>query len=180
MRCRTWQPDAFRRGVSLIEVALSTVVLAVVLTGALRVLAGVVDRREHAVRATLGRTLADDLLAQAMSLPFTAPGVLRDLEWGPSESESSGGAWGQFNDCDDFDGWESSPPKEPDGDAMRDFPGWSRSVSVEWVSPDAPDTPVAGPTDVKRITVEVHFAGKAVATSVGYRTRAGQRTVEPR
>jgi len=167
-----------RRGASLVEVALSTIVLAFVVVGALRVLVGVTERRALIVRTTLGESLADEMLAAVMSRPFYAEGVIRASEWGPSATEQSADAWGTFDDCDDFDGWSASPPEEPDGDPLKDFEGWGRSVSVDWVSLTTLES-TASP-EVKRVRVQVSYQGKVIATRTGFRTVGGQNTVEPR
>ena len=167
-----------RRGITLVEVVLSSLVLSFVATGAVRLLVAVVDRRESAVRDSTGAQLAEQLLAEALARPFESPTANRNAEFGPSVSESSSRKWGAFDDCDDFDGWSATPPVSAEGTALAGLDGWTRRVSVDWVTTVDLDTAAVGPTDMKRITVVAEFQGRPIATRVGYRSWAGQRTVE--
>jgi len=161
-----------------VEVVLSSLVLAFVATGAVRLLVSVVGRREAAVRDTTGAMLAEQMLAEAMARAFESPVAGRNAEFGRSVPETAAAGWGAFDDCDDFDGWTASPPVSAHGVALDGLAGWTRSVSVDYVTAANPDLADPGPTDVKRITVTVEFQGRPVATRVGCRSWAGQRTVE--
>lgn len=167
-----------RRGITLVEVVLSSLVLSFVATGAMRLLVAVVDRRESAVRDSTGSQLAEQMLAEAMARPFETPTAARNAEFGRSASEAGAAGWGTFDDCDDFDAWSATPPELGDGTALSGLDGWTRRASVAWVTTSDLNTAVGGPTDVKRITVVVEFQGRPIATRAGYRTWAGQRTVE--
>lgn len=175
---RTSTTPAHRRGITLVEVVLSSLVLSFVATGAVRLLVAVVDRREASVRDTTGAQLAEQLLAEAMARPFESPAASRNGEFGRSAAEGVASGWGVFDDCDDFDGWTASPPESGDGTAIGGLDGWTRRAGVDWVTTADLNTAAVGPTDVKRITVVAEYQGRPVATRVGYRTWAGQRTVE--
>lgn len=167
-----------RRGITLVEVVLSSLVLAFVASGAVRLLVAVVDRREAAVREIRGAMLADQMLAEVMARQFETLSAGRDEEFGPSTSEASANQWGAFDDCDDFDGWVRSPPVSSSGTALDGLDLWDRRVLVQYVATDNLDQAVVGPTDVKRIQVTVTYQGRPVAVRIGYRSWAGQRTVE--
>lgn len=169
---------AHARGITLVEVVLSSLVLAFVASGAVRLLVSVVDRRESAVREIRGALLADQMLAEVMSRQFESLLVSPDEEFGPSESEAAGKKWGAFDDCDDFDGWVKTPPVTAEGAKMDGLEDWARRVRVRYVTTGDLDGVVTGPTDIKQIMVTVKYQGRVVAVRVGCRSRAGQQTVE--
>jgi len=167
------------RGITLIEVVMATVTLSVVVVGALRASASSVQRRYTTLHLAHASMLADQLLAEAMSLPFqTDPELEITAEFGPSEVESAFGSWGAFDDADDLHGWSAQPPKDASGSAMPQFAMYTRSASVTYVTLRDLETTTATPTQTKRITVQIHRDGVLLYQAVGYRTAAGARSQE--
>ena len=69
-----------------------------------------------------------------------------------------------FDDVDDYDGWEKSPPRRKDGTKWKELTGWTRLVSVVRVEPGDPTQTAAAESGVKRITVTVKRGDIVMAT----------------
>jgi hypothetical protein len=103
-----------------------------------------------------------------MQCRFTEPGGGTTL--GPDAGEMRG----TYDDVDDYDGLSQTPPQLRDGTALTEFTGWTRSVSVTFVNPDAPDV-AASPADsqLKRIIVTVKSPRGVSVTLRGLRSSDG-------
>ena len=77
-----------------------------------------------------------------------------------------------FDDVDDYDGWDSSPPESRDGASMANSTGWRRTVVVERVDPAAPMSTVASDKGLKRITVTVYQGATVASRLVALRSNA--------
>ena len=84
--------------------------------------------------------------------------------FGPEATEDAGGNRTEYDDVDDYHGWVAGPPQERDGTALPGLTGWQRSVSVDYVDPDVPETVVGSDQGVKRVTVTVSRDGTPVVT----------------
>ncbi len=60
-----------------------------------------------------------------------------------------------FNDVDDFDGLDESPPRDSLGAILAGFTGFRQQVSVCYVASTDFDTCIGGPTMYKQVTVTV-------------------------
>src|SRR5438067_5129173 len=142
-----------RRGAfTLVEVILSTTIVAVMLASALDVAGrSAVLQYKLADRAT-GRFLADalvnDILIDAYEEPNGVPLFGREV----NELLSSKA---NYDDVDDFNGWTESPPQDRDGTVMSGLSGWQRSVVVDWVVAADPTQASLTETGAKRIAVTV-------------------------
>ncbi len=124
---------ASRAGISLIEVVVSTVIVAFVITAAMQTVANAVTARSRTYELQLGPSLARGLMGEITKNPYSDPDTL---------SSSIGTETGEginnradFDDVDDFDGWSSASPVKPDGTAIPVGAGWQRSVSVSFLEP---------------------------------------------
>lgn len=125
-----------RHGVSIAEVAISSLLVATIMIASLKSL-GMVNRTWGvAANSGTGNTLASDLLAEVNSTAY------RDPE-DPSKfmglnSGESGTNRMDFDDIDDFDDWSASPPQSRDGTSLTDYVGWTRAVDIKKVEADDP------------------------------------------
>lgn len=158
-----------RRGFTMIEGVLSTIVVGVMMVAAVRVvtLARVIQFRNanRAQGSFLAQSLLSEILAKAYEDP-TSP--VFGVESGESVATRDG-----LDDVDDYQGWIEKPPKEANGPTMSSMGQWGREVRVERVDP----ANVAGPdalleTGAKRITIRVTFRDVPVFSVVAVRTRA--------
>lgn len=158
------------RGFSLVETAFSLILVSVVLVAALNTVGYSVMARRTLSDTSRGQLLAQELLTeiiqQAYEEPVDTPAFGRELS-------ESGADRVDYDDVDDYESWNSSPPEFPDGTEIPNLDGWSREVVVVWVDPDDLTTVVVSDSGVKRIDVSVLRNDKLLARAVGLRTRAG-------
>src|SRR5689334_8248461 len=132
-------------GFTLVEALFCVVIVSGLLLAASRAFGAIARARQVQMDRTLGFGLADQLLTEVMQCYFKEPAGGTTL--GPDAGETSRA---QFDDCDDYNGWSESPPQLRDGTVLTEFTGWTRSVSVTCVRPDAPNI-AAGATDTQRL-----------------------------
>ncbi len=139
-----------RAGLSLIEVVVSTVIVAFIITASLQTVATAISVRAQTSELQLGPALAQDLMSEILQHPYTDP----DTPNGSIGTEiGEGAARNLFDDIDDYDGWFSTPsPSARGGNALPGTNGWERSVSVSFVDP-ATLSPAASDLGLKRIVV---------------------------
>ncbi len=155
-----------RRGVTIVEAAISMLIVGLMMVAALNTVAASGVRQHRAADKSRARFLAQDLMAEIVQQPYAdADEVLEAI--GPNAGELTRAA---FNDVDDYHGFTESPPRYRDATPIPGLDNWERRVSVQWVSPATPGTSSIFPTGVKRITVQVFHRGNLVAESVSLRT----------
>ncbi len=160
-----------RRAFSMVEVMMSCVIVAIMLTAALTTVgAGKLGKRKNA-DASLGQLLAQQLMEEIVSQYYEEPDrTPRFGREGMSEGYDSRSDW---DDVDDYDGWYASPPENKDGTVMSGVDGWGRAVGVARVLPTDLNTVLSMETGVKKITVMVTHNGMKVASVVAVRPSAG-------
>ncbi len=153
-------------GFSLVEVAISIVIISVMYAAVLNTVAAARVTQSATTDQVRGHELAHELLAEIALLPYVDP---QDAsEFGPGSVERAAGRV-QFDDVDDYHQYTESPPKFADGTAMSDLAGWGRAVTVERVSAsNLAATNVE--TGAKLITVQVLRGSKIVASASVLRT----------
>jgi type II secretory pathway pseudopilin PulG len=159
-----------RRGFTLVEATVSTFIVGVVLVAALRTVDGVALTRRTVARRCQGPALARQLMTEILGTYYQDPGGTG--VFGPENGES-GSNRTAFDDVDDYNGWSESPPQAIDGTWMADYPGWSRSVSVNWVDPNNPANTSSAESGLKRITVTVTEPDGKQTVLVGLRAPQG-------
>lgn len=158
-----------RRGFSLVEVAVSTLLVGVLLAASL---AGtgqaLLGQRQTADRA-VAKVLVESMLAEIVQLAYVDPSVANPplgLDSGESSTNRN-----TFDDLDDYAGHTASPPTTKAGDAIPGLTGWERTVEVVWINPAT--LAVSGAdTGAKRITVTAKLNGTTVYSAVVFRTSA--------
>jgi len=153
---RTARPR--RRGFTLMEAAMVTVIVGVGTVGTLQLMAaGSVSSRD-AVRLTTAVNLAKNIHELTMPLP------VRDKvsfdHWGTEDGESTVGA---YDDLDDFDGREFSPPLDARRQPITSLDGWKQTITVDNLDPDRLTLVVPkGTSRAYRLTVSVSRNGQGV------------------
>lgn len=159
-----------RRGLSLVEITISMLVVGVMLVAALDVLGAVFrSQKLNAARLT-GPSLARELMGEILSSPYEDPEV-------PSgslgrESGESGGDRADFDDVDDYNGWDNSPQTK-DGVQYPGYENWEEQVSVIWVQASNLDTALSGDQGLKKITLTVTDPDGKTTTLVALRSKKG-------
>jgi prepilin-type N-terminal cleavage/methylation domain-containing protein len=163
-----------RPGFSLVEVVVSTLIVAILLVASLTVLgasrAGQLKIADRARGEQLATQLMNEILLGDYLEPDDPP------LFGPEGNEIGKGRM-YFDDVDDYAGWTESPLQTRGGVPLPDFDGWKRSVTVEWVSPNNLTQASASPTDLKRITVTVERGIVPVARIIAFRSSGWAQAV---
>lgn len=119
--------------------------------------------------ATVGTALGQDLLSEIMQQPYADP-TSGTGSFG-LEAGEAGASRALYDDVDDYNGWDRSPPAYRDGTNFTWATGYRRAVSVAWVHPTSLATQ-GSETLVKRIVVTVSRQERAVATLTALRSKA--------
>jgi len=181
-----------RRGFSIVESAVSIVIVAVMVVAALNTLAGAVQARQVRMQQGRARTLALDLLGEVVANYYEEPATIVDQTmvladastidipqtdpdatpvFGPEPGEADG-TRRNFDDVDDYHAWTSSPPETKDGTPLDGYVGWSRSVRV-WYANLATLTPTVPNTGLKLIQVTVMSPDEAITSVMALRANGG-------
>jgi type II secretory pathway pseudopilin PulG len=158
-----------RRGTSLIEVVVSTVIVGVLIVATLNALGAATSSSRTAGNRAVAIGLADDLMAEIVKAKYVDPG--NSPVFGPETGETTRNA---FNDVDDYNGWSEQPPTAKDGTAYTDRNDWKRRVTVDRVTVADPTKTSTTETGVKRITVDVDYQGTNVVEQTALRTDTDQ------
>lgn len=157
---------ASRSGISLVEVAISTLLVGMMLIGALQCCAGLLMTRTEVSDRAIANHLAAQLLTEISNTDYLDPND--PPIFGPEEAAINRS---QFDDVDDFHGWSSAPPEDSSGTAL---PGrtndWHRAVMVQWVDLASPVNPTGTDSGLKRITVVVSKSGQSLAKCTALRS----------
>jgi hypothetical protein len=150
MRRPTPRTAPGRRGLALIEVTVSTMLVGLLLVASLRTVGAVLRYRGNAADQQRGALLAEDLLEEILAHPY---GETDGLSLGGTASLATDRM--EFETIDDYHGWKRSPPEDRGGNELEGFADWERRVVVERVDPADPRQPVSSDRGAKRITVTV-------------------------
>lgn len=156
------------RALSMVEVALATVIIAVVLLSAMNMVgAAGMSMSSMANRAT-GTLMAEQLMAEILEQAYEEPS-LGPGSFGIEAVEAVTGDRSLYDDVDDYDKWSASPPQDKNGSLIPDRSDWRRSVAVDYVNPTDLTQALGASSGVKRVTVMVSFNNILVTNLVAIR-----------
>ena len=124
MTRRTIHPRA--RGMTLVEVAVSTVIVGVMMTAALSAVAASAKERVAMANAATAHALGEALMCEIDQVPCGSGAIAVALG---ASSRST------FDDVGDYAGLDDSPPKERDGTVISGVTGFARGVSITNIDP---------------------------------------------
>ncbi len=156
-----------RAGLSLAEVVVSTLVVGIVLVGALNCVGAVIRGRLRSGDSTVAKELASQLMAEILENDYQDP--VETPVFGREAAESNTVRTG-WDDVDDYHLWTARPPLDRSGTALANTTNWQRDVVVEWVDPSNPANTAGSDLGVKRITVIVQRNGVVVTRQVALRS----------
>lgn len=155
-----------RRGFSLVEATICTVLVAILFGAAVQAVGLSATVQFKAADRARGRALARALLNEAIGQKYSAasaaPATPFDLLLGPTTAARAGDRTG-FDDVDDYRNYSDAPPVNRDGSAIPGADAYVRRVAVTYVNPLDPTQSSVSDTGVKRVTVEVTHNGQTVA-----------------
>lgn len=154
-------PSAF----TLVEAALSTVIVAGVLGASLMTLGAVARSRRTQADRQQGVALAHSLMAEVLQCYYQDPAGTGSL------APPAGATRATFNGVEDYAGYSESPPTLKSGAALAGCTAWTRSVQVNWVLASDGSTVSSTETGLKRITVTVVSPSGLKTTLSGLRSR---------
>ena len=155
---------ARRGGFSIIEALVGIIIVGVTFAAVMTTVGAARTVQYKAAGRERGTYLADHLMAEILAQRYQDP----QYPGGPlgREAGESSSPRLNYDDVDDYDGWQASPPQQADGTVMTSLPGWSEEVEVRWVDPaDLASTAIID-TGVKRILVTVSHNGVPMARLV--------------
>ena len=163
-----------RKGISLAEVVVSTLLIGLVLSAALASVGAAARTTTAAAEGNDALGLAKQLLEEVLVLPYEEPS--QTPGFGPESGESgSPGVRSGFDDLDDYNDWTDSPPKDRSGVAIAGYAGWTRVVDVKKIIDSnysqLPD--VAVDTGLRLILVTATSPTGRTVTLQAYRTQEG-------
>ncbi len=103
------------------------------------------------VTVSRANALASTLREEIQSTKWDESAPPPSLILGPETGESRA----IFDDVDDFDGLDESPPRDSKDAILAGFTGFRQQVSVCYVADTDFDTCIGGPTMYKQVTVTV-------------------------
>jgi type II secretory pathway pseudopilin PulG len=158
-------PQSF--GLSLIEVVASTLIVGVMAVAALNSLGAATRSAESIGNRAVALGLANELMSEILSTAYGEPSG--SSSFGPDGSESAGPR-SAFDDVDDYDGWNQSPPQYRDGSTMPDRADWRHRVAVLRVVPNDPTQTSGTEQGAKRIRVTIEYRNQVLAELIAVRT----------
>lgn len=151
------------------EAVISTFVVAVLFTAALNAAGQAAVGRSKVVWQAQGQQLASALMSEILVMDYrdpASPTVVLGCEVGEVASDRS-----TFDDVDDFNKYEQTPPKSQAGVTLSPDANWTWNVKIEWVRTSSPGGGADFiETGAKRVTVIVSRRGLTVATLVALQT----------
>ena len=169
-----------RRGLTLVEVSVSTLLVGLILVAGLKSTGAVIHGRDNIAAKLDSVGLAHELLSEIVALPYEDPDeelptIGLDTGEGLTPNLRS-----DYDDIDDYDSWSAIPPRHRGSAAPRnDFTGWQRDVQVDYMDPNAPTTTSLTDQDLKRITVTVTDPSSNTYTVSALRSRSGMLEQAP-
>jgi MSHA pilin protein MshD len=162
-----------KKGFTLIEVIMVIVILGIMLPGIMMYFIQGVKDSVDSQRRTTAIFLADALMEEIRSKRWDEVVSIN----APCSNASAIGTDAEarigYDDIDDFNNLNNTPPSDSQGVAMINYAGFQQQVTVSYANPAALDTAVGGPTCYKRIEVRIIDTGinetiKLVSLMTGY------------
>jgi len=148
-------------GFSYTEILFASLIISVLLVVALKLFGNIARSTRDAAADDTAEQLALDMIREIKALPYEDPLVPGDTTIGLETGESSVSR-ATFDDIDDYDGWSASPPQQKDGTSLPQYSGFTRAVSVKFVSPSDFSKNQTANENFKKVTITVSRAGKIV------------------
>lgn len=174
MSPRTAHSHRRRRGFTLIEAALTTVIVGSGVLSTVILFAACTKENSVAANTTTAMMLAGNIQEMMEGLSFNDP-AYGSTYFGPEPGETLA----TYNDCDDFDGLTFNPPIDATCQPIAALSPYSQVVSVVPVyatqpgsntNPAAPDLPKTTYTGALRVQVRILYKPNGLAATEVYRT----------
>jgi len=142
----------------------STLIVGLMTVAALNGLGAATRSSQSAGNRGIALGLADELMAEILATDYSDPdgSPVFGLESGETAPRAN------FDDIDDFNGWNQMPPQAADGTTIPDREEWRHRVTVQRVAAADLDQALGGSTDqgVKRIQVSIEYQDTVLAEQI--------------
>jgi prepilin-type N-terminal cleavage/methylation domain-containing protein len=149
-----------RRGFTLIEAALTTVIIGVGVLAAMQLFAAVTMQNNHSQHMTTAMMLGTNVQEAMSGLAFTDPVAGRN-SFGPEAGENIA----NYNDVDDFNGRSFNPPIDATRTVLAELDQFTQSITVTRVNPNSLSTAATSYSGAVRIEVSVSYRPTPSAAS---------------
>ena len=166
MAYRTMKSRRNRRGFTLIEVTVASVIMALAVLSIVAAQQSFHQQNDVAQQTGLGLALANELREVVLAMPMHDP-ITGSLTFGPELNEVDLDPHAMvvnFDDLDDFSGTTGTgvtlnPPINALRETYPNMANWTQVITVENVDPDdvSGAAVTAGSTEVLRMTVRVLY-----------------------
>jgi len=166
MRFNSFTRPCVRRGFTLMETGLATIIIGLSVMSVMELLAKGTISNYDGAQQTTAINLAKNIREMCLDLHFTDP--VTPNNWGLDAGESASNP-STINDLNDLDGLSFCPPLDSRKVPIAGWTDWTQSIVVHSVDPnrltlDVPD----GTTPANRITVTISHKGQALYTMTWY------------
>src|SRR6476620_5843925 len=163
-------PKSFDRKLSaltLIEVVASTMIVSLMAVAALNALGAATKSANSIGNRAVAAALADELMSEILMQPYSDPDGSSVFG---HESGESFLTRADFDDVDDYNGWNASPPQYRDGTTIPDRATWKQRVVVSRVVPSNPSQTTGTEQGAKQIRVTIEYENQVLADQIAVRT----------
>ena len=166
MRCSLPSFAAHRRGFTLMDTALATIIVGVGIMAVMQLLATGTTMNYDGAQQTTGVNLAKNIRELCLNLAFTDPN--NPGSWGQNASQYSASP-SSISGLNELTGTTFSPPIDSRKSAIAGWTDWQQSVTVQTVDPNRLSLAVPNGTQpAVRITVNISHKGANVYTMSWY------------
>ena len=160
------------QGLTLIEVIASTMIVGLMAVATLNGLAAATKSANSIGNRAVAAGLADELMSEIMMQSYSDPdgAAVFGRESGESASPRSA-----FDDIDDYNGWNVSPPQYRDGTTIPDRTNWRQRVTVTRVVPATPSVSSATEQGAKQIRVRIELQNVVLADQITVRSDTDEK-----
>src|SRR3954470_18738124 len=154
------QTSTNRMALSLIEVVAATMIVGMMAVATLNGLGAATKSAQSIGNRAIALGLADELMSEIVQQPYSDPDGSNTFGHETGEATSPRSA---FDDADDYDGWNVSPPQYRDGSVIPDRTNWRQRVTVTYVVPTNPTQTAGSDQGAKGIQVSIEYQGVTLA-----------------
>lgn len=159
------------RGIGMVEVLACSLIVGLMLVAALNAVGIAFRTRKLNADRLIGPGLAQELLAEILSMPYSDPDeTTTTIGLDSSESSVSRAA---FDDVDDYHNYNSNDAKAKDGTLLAGLTGWRQQATVSWANRATMAGGATSDTGLKLVTVTVTSPAGRQSQLVALRSKHG-------
>jgi len=161
-----------RRGLTLIEVVASTMIVGMMAVATLNGLGAATKSSDTIGNRAIAAGLVDELMSEIVQQPYSDPDGSNGFGREGGEPASPRSA---FDDLDDYDTWNVTPPQYRDGTAIPNRTNWRQRVEITRVTASNPTQTSMTEQNTKRIRVIIEYKNQVLADQSSIRTNTDEK-----